>query len=151
MVAVVVLALSVSTLSGCKTDDERAYSIDTGDMSLDEGLELYGLGMPDCPVQKLRYALVGMWGGHDFYLRFSTDAACMNSFLDINDLVDIGEAASAEPFPHGHPKLSDVGWTFREGVSYRMHHPRDFGGRDLVAVIDSGVDPQVVSIYGFPV
>lgn len=120
-------------------------------MALDEGLELYGLAMPDCPVQDLRYALVGMWAGHDLYLRFSATSACMDQFFDMNDMIDIGEATSPEPFPSGRPKLSDVGGTFRDGVSYRMYHPEDPQGRDLVALVDATVDPPAVSVYGFPV
>lgn len=148
---VLVLALISSIALGCKAVDERAYSIDTGDMTLDEGLTLYGLSMPDCPVQDLRYALVGMWGGHDLYLRFSTTATCMKSFLDVNDMVDIGEVTSQAPFPHGHPKLVDVGWTFNDGVSHRMYHPREPQGRDVIAIVDAATELQLVSIYGFPV
>ncbi|NED53645.1 hypothetical protein G3I24_22435 [Micromonospora aurantiaca] len=149
--AVALLALLLCVTAGCKAADERAYSIDTGSMSLDEGLQLYGLAMPDCPVQDLRYALVGMWGGHDLYLRFSATPACMGSFLDANDMIDIGEATSINPFPHGHPKLGDVGWSFRDDAGYRMYHPREFQGRDVIAVVDPTADPQVASVYGFPV
>jgi len=148
---VLVLTLVASIALGCKAVDKRAYSIDTGDMTLDEGLTLYGLSMPDCPVQDLRYALVGMWGGHDLYLRFSTTATCMKSFLDVNDMVDIGEVTSTEPFPHGHPKLADVGWTFTDGVSHRLYHPREFQGRDVIAIVDTTAERPLVSIYGFPV
>jgi hypothetical protein len=147
---VAILAVMFGLAVAC-TPDERAYSIDSGDMSLEEGLELFAIVMPDCPVRDLHYALVGLWGGHDIYLRFTASAACMQSFVALNGMADGGDALAPASTFQSSAQLEEVHWTFadRNYHTYSARH-RD-GGRAIEAVIGTTGDLQVLSLYGFPV
>jgi hypothetical protein len=68
------------------TRDDRAYPVDSGELTLDTGLARAGIQVPDCLADDLRYALIN--DGFNYYYRvylgLRTSEDCMNQFLERN-------------------------------------------------------------------
>ncbi|MEV6971161.1 hypothetical protein AB0M47_39290 [Hamadaea sp. NPDC051192] len=148
--AAVVIVVSAGLLSACSDHDERAYSYDSGDMSLENGVKLYGLIMPDCPYDDVHYALVGDWG-HDIYLSFSASSECMLSFLRVNAMEGGEPAGAPGAYFQLAAKTDEVGWSFPIDHSYVSYHGNRTGGRPLEIIVDTTADKQVLYLFGFPV
>ncbi|WFE19202.1 hypothetical protein O7621_14610 [Solwaraspora sp. WMMD937] len=100
LTAVLVL-LGVVVGGGCADQDRpppdpRAYDVDSGDLSLYEGLRRAGLTVPECMQDGLRYALVdnGLGYYYKIYLKLESPVNCMNNFLQANEMRDLSQASS---------------------------------------------------------
>lgn len=67
-----------------------AYPVDSGDITLDEGLKRAGLRVPPCLRDDLRYALIDDGFGYYYrvYLGTNSTVECLDSFLAANGLRD---------------------------------------------------------------
>lgn len=103
--------------------DSRAYSVDSGKISLEAGLERVGLEVPVCLNDGLRYALYyeGYEYYQDLYLRLSGSMDCMNDFLEMNELQDylqkrrVGGATAERQLSHrplwlDEAPIPEIGW-----------------------------------------
>ncbi|WP_203820351.1 hypothetical protein [Paractinoplanes ferrugineus] len=106
-----------------KPSDPRAYSADSGDLSLAEGLRRAGLTVPGCFDDRLRYALVDNGFGYYYtvYLRIEASQDCVEQFVDANTLTGslrpsrIGPADEDKTLPSSGPWQQDetverLGW-----------------------------------------
>lgn len=124
LIVVGVLALLAVVVGGGCTDqdrpppDPRAYDVDSGDLSLDEGLRRAGLTIPKCMQDDLRYALVDDGFGYYYrvYLKLESSVGCMNSFLQANNLRDLFQASMFGGSEAERPLIREF-WMDREIVS----------------------------------
>ncbi|MEU4770954.1 hypothetical protein [Micromonospora sp. NPDC023644] len=68
--------------------DARAYDIDSGVISLDEGLRRADIRLPSCLYDDLRYAAVDDGFGYYYkvFLRLESSEECVNRFLAANGM-----------------------------------------------------------------
>ncbi|MBQ1049725.1 hypothetical protein KBX50_14785 [Micromonospora sp. C51] len=95
LLTIVVMDVERATNSGevgrgpaTSAPDARAYSVDSGDITLNEGLRRANLRLPECLQEKLRFATAGDGFGYHYklYLRLDSSEACINSFLAANGM-----------------------------------------------------------------
>src|SRR6266511_517196 len=78
----VAIVISFLAAVGCTShQDERAYSGSRSGVTLDDILRDYSLPMPKCTTTGLRYFATETFSG-GLYLRFDTDKACVNQYLE---------------------------------------------------------------------
>lgn len=72
----------------------RAYAVDSGDITLDEGLRRADLRLPECLHGNLRFATVDDGFGYYYklYLRLESSEECTNSFLIANEMRGLVQA-----------------------------------------------------------
>lgn len=71
--------------------DPRAYAVDSGEISLKEGLARAEISLPECAEDDLRYAFID--DGFEYYckiyLKLEESRGCINEFLEKNAMVDV--------------------------------------------------------------
>lgn len=71
--------------------DPRAYAVDSGEISLKEGLARAEVSLPECAEDDLRYAFID--DGFEYYckiyLKLEESRGCINEFLEKNAMVDV--------------------------------------------------------------
>jgi hypothetical protein len=88
MVVAAGAVLMKSFRQGQVAADDRAYSIDSGQLTLAEGLRRANIQLPECLTKHLRYALVDNGFGYyyDVYLQLEAPPACMEELIQTNKL-----------------------------------------------------------------
>ncbi|MET8360815.1 hypothetical protein [Micromonospora sp. NPDC005171] len=68
--------------------DDRAYEVDSGDLSFDEGMQRAGIEVPGCALDSLRYALIddGLGFYYKTYMHIYSSEECLNGFLAANGM-----------------------------------------------------------------
>lgn len=87
IVALAAAALLLRHLGFSAPDDPRAYP-GSHSQSLERSLEDYGLALPDCAQDSVRFALFKQFRADSFYLYFAEERECIEDFLEVNPLGD---------------------------------------------------------------
>ncbi|GIF40059.1 hypothetical protein [Actinoplanes xinjiangensis] len=146
-VVAVVLVVAGGTLvadRGAWLLDQRAYPGSRLGSSLDELLAQFGLRLPGCPVEDLRY-----WSGDNiedtFYLTFAAEPSCVTAFVTDNGLTP------GEPLPGDSLALGKDGrvqkwrWPFAEAGLYATYS----GAPKPEVEVDVVVDPPGRHVYAY--
>lgn len=135
-VAVLVAGGTLVATRGAWLLDQRAYPGSRFGSSLDELLTQFGLRLPGCPVEELRY-----WSGDNiedtFYLTFTADPSCVTGFVTDNGLTP-GEPLPGDRLALGKDsRVRGWGWPFTGTGAYAT-----FSGEPKPEVdVDVVVDP----------
>ncbi|BEL06500.1 hypothetical protein Q0Z83_046910 [Actinoplanes sichuanensis] len=146
VVAVVVVVTGGTLLAtrGASLFDQRAYPGSRLGSSLDELLTQFGLHLPGCPVEELRY-----WSGDNIedtlYLRFTAEPSCVTEFLAANGLTP-GEPLPGDRLALGQDdRVRQWGWPFTEAGLYAT-----YSGQPKPEVdVDVVVDPSGRHVYAY--
>jgi hypothetical protein len=145
--------------------DDRAYAVDSGELTLDEGLKRAGIRIPGCLAEDLRYALVNDGFNYYYwvYLSLRTSEECMNEFLDDNNIrnsltgaarvegAEYEKPLRARPLWMDRSEVREMGWSVGPEQSFQ-----DYGARtgtdytiDMVIQHVPGTDEVQGYLYAF--
>ncbi|MFB7473053.1 hypothetical protein [Kitasatospora sp. NPDC056184] len=128
-----VTALAVALLGGCAAadGDVQASPGSPGGKKLERVLDTFGLALPNCQVEDLRFSGTAKRGEEKLALRFRAPQDCVQDFLKAQQ-ADVSRplhwtpgreketnAAGLPPIPKS--RTDKLGWTFNPAVEYEQY------------------------------
>jgi hypothetical protein len=157
---VIVFAASMVLVKWSRHDD-RAYSVDSGDLTLEEGLSRAKIILPDCLMSRLKYALVDNGFGYyyDIYLALESAPDCMERLIKANQLYGfVSQQLRLEGASQDQKliyrdswldkdEVSDMGWDVGPDQAFQEFVGATTPKERVQLLVRHTPDPEVVQAY----